>query len=166
MCSLAFVKERSLFREGGKRGARPSLSSKTNVAQTLRPAGVLARPLGASLLLRLGPGYTAPASRVPFRLLYSTRTPDDAIYTEELRRRGLDDLGLDVVHLYTRQAPPEDKRGVGRLTAVDLVQWGWPPEFQPAVFVCGPTGFVEAAADLLVDAGHEPKRIKTERFGG
>lgn len=105
-------------------------------------------------------------SRVPFRLLYSTRTPNDAIYTEELRSRGLGDHGLDVIHLYTRQAPPEDNRGVGRLTAADLVQWGWPPEFEPAVFVCGPTGFVEAAADLLVDAGHEPKRIKTERFGG
>jgi ferredoxin-NADP reductase len=106
------------------------------------------------------------SSRVPFRLLYSTRTPTDAIYTEELRSRGLSDHGLDVIHLYTRQAPPEDKRGVGRLTAADLVQWGWPPEFEPAVFVCGPTGFVEAAADLLVDAGHNPKRIKTERFGG
>ncbi len=105
-------------------------------------------------------------SRVPFRLLYSTRTPNDAIYTEELRHRGLQDHGLDVIHLYTREAPPEDKRGVGRLSAADLVQWGWPPEFAPAVFVCGPTGFVEAAADLLVDAGHDPKRIKTERFGG
>jgi ferredoxin-NADP reductase len=31
--------------------------------------------------------------------------------------------------------------------------------------VCGPTGFVEAVADLLVDQGHAPKRIKTERFG-
>jgi ferredoxin-NADP reductase len=31
--------------------------------------------------------------------------------------------------------------------------------------VCGPTGFVEAAADLLVDLGHDPARIRTERFG-
>lgn len=106
------------------------------------------------------------SSRIPFRLLYSTRTPDDAIYSEELVRRVRDDHGLDVIHLYTRQAPPADKRGVGRLSAVDLAEWGWPPEFEPACFVCGPTGFVEAAADLLVDAGHDPKRIKTERFGG
>jgi len=35
----------------------------------------------------------------------------------------------------------------------------------PAIFVCGPTGFVTAAADLLTAAGHDPGRIKTERFG-
>jgi ferredoxin-NADP reductase len=32
-------------------------------------------------------------------------------------------------------------------------------------FVCGPTGFVETAADLLVDIGHDPANIRTERFG-
>ena len=42
---------------------------------------------------------------------------------------------------------------------------GWAPELRPAVFVCGPTGFVEAAADLLVGTGHDPRAIKTERFG-
>ena len=40
-----------------------------------------------------------------------------------------------------------------------------PPEESPAVFVCGPTGFVEAVADLLVRAGHGTGAIKTERFG-
>jgi ferredoxin-NADP reductase len=33
------------------------------------------------------------------------------------------------------------------------------------VFVCGPTGFVEHVANLLVQLGHDPHRIKTERFG-
>jgi ferredoxin-NADP reductase len=33
------------------------------------------------------------------------------------------------------------------------------------VFVCGPTPFVEAAASALVSLGHEPRRIRTERFG-
>jgi ferredoxin-NADP reductase len=32
-------------------------------------------------------------------------------------------------------------------------------------FVCGSNGFVEAAAELLLDAGLEPDRIRTERFG-
>jgi ferredoxin-NADP reductase len=31
--------------------------------------------------------------------------------------------------------------------------------------VCGPTGFVEAVANILIDLGHDPRRIKTERFG-
>ena len=35
----------------------------------------------------------------------------------------------------------------------------------PAVFICGPTSFVEAAASLLVDHGYDPGWIKTERFG-
>ncbi|MEV0271090.1 ferredoxin reductase [Hamadaea sp. NPDC050747] len=104
--------------------------------------------------------------RVPFRLVYSTRTPEDVLYAEELRRRALEDRGLDVTVVYTRRAPDGHGRPPGRLTAADLAEWGWPPDFEPAVFVCGPTGFVEAAADLLIDAGHEPQRIKTERFGG
>jgi len=33
------------------------------------------------------------------------------------------------------------------------------------VFICGPTGFVETVADLLVGAGHDPRRVRTERFG-
>ncbi|MBQ1017681.1 hypothetical protein KBX71_07335 [Micromonospora sp. D93] len=32
-------------------------------------------------------------------------------------------------------------------------------------FVCGPTGFVETVADLLVGSGHNPANIRTERFG-
>ena len=36
---------------------------------------------------------------------------------------------------------------------------------QPHVYVCGPTPFVEAVATALVDLGHEPLSVKTERFG-
>ena len=36
---------------------------------------------------------------------------------------------------------------------------------RPLVYVCGPTAFVEAAAEALVALGHEPGRIRTERFG-
>ncbi len=36
---------------------------------------------------------------------------------------------------------------------------------RPRIFVCGPTPLVEAAAGALRDIGHEPKLIKTERFG-
>ena len=30
---------------------------------------------------------------------------------------------------------------------------------------CGPTPFVESVATALVELGHEPGRIRTERFG-
>jgi ferredoxin-NADP reductase len=31
--------------------------------------------------------------------------------------------------------------------------------------VCGPTGFVEVTSAALVENGHQPDAIKTERFG-
>ena len=36
---------------------------------------------------------------------------------------------------------------------------------RPLVYICGPTSFVEAAAEALVGLGHEPGMIRTERFG-
>jgi ferredoxin-NADP reductase len=56
-------------------------------------------------------------------------------------------------------------RRPGRIDAALLAAAGWPVDFQPSIFICGPTGFVEAAADLLVDQGHPAPSIKTERFG-
>jgi ferredoxin-NADP reductase len=104
-------------------------------------------------------------SRVPFRLIYSVRTPDDVIYAQELRSRARDDGGLDVAYVYTRAAPEDDPRAPGRLGVADINTHGWPAQFQPTCFVCGPTGFVEVVADILVALGHEPRRVKTERFG-
>jgi ferredoxin-NADP reductase len=46
-----------------------------------------------------------------------------------------------------------------------LAEVGPGPAEQPLVYVCGPTPFVEAAAEALVDLGHNPRTIKTERFG-
>ncbi len=46
-----------------------------------------------------------------------------------------------------------------------LAAVGPPPADAPRVFTCGPTAFVERVADLLVDAGHAPRRIHAERFG-
>jgi ferredoxin-NADP reductase len=46
-----------------------------------------------------------------------------------------------------------------------LAEVGPSPAARPHVFVCGPTPFVEAVAEALVTLGHEPQRIKTERFG-
>jgi ferredoxin-NADP reductase len=36
----------------------------------------------------------------------------------------------------------------------------------PMAYVCGPTPFVEAAADTLVMSGFYDHAIRTERFGG
>jgi ferredoxin-NADP reductase len=104
-------------------------------------------------------------SRAPFRLIYSMRTPADRIFDHELRRRATESGELEASFVYTRTAPEDESRPVGRITADDLVSHGWAPELDPTVYVCGPTGFVESVSDLLVGLGHDPGRIKTERFG-
>jgi len=53
----------------------------------------------------------------------------------------------------------------GRISAGVIAATAFPPTENPAIFVCGPSGFVETASDLLVTAGHAPGAIKTERFG-
>ena len=47
-----------------------------------------------------------------------------------------------------------------------LAEVGWRPADAPLVYVCGPTAFVETVANALVGLGHDPRRIRTERFGG
>lgn len=104
-------------------------------------------------------------SRVPFRLIYSVRSPADLYYAEELRVPQPGDGGLDVTYVFTREAPEGHPRPTGRIGVADINNGGWPAEFEPNCFVCGPTGFVEIVADILVALGHEPRRVKTERFG-
>jgi ferredoxin-NADP reductase len=62
-------------------------------------------------------------------------------------------------------ALPPVRGYAGRLSAEVLAKTAFPPELNPAVFACGPSGFVEAASGLLTDAGFPPGSIKTERFG-
>jgi ferredoxin-NADP reductase len=104
-------------------------------------------------------------SLAPFRLIYSVRSPEDRIFDHELRRRAIEDGGLDIRFIYTRTVPDGEARPPGRITADDLILPGWAPESNPKVYVCGPTGFVESVSDLLVGLGHNPSKIKTERFG-
>ena len=108
----------------------------------------------------------AAHGRQPFRLIYSVRTPEDACYAPELARRVREEHGLDVRYIYTREAPDGWPDPPKRLDVATINTYGWPPDFQPDCYVCGPTSFVETAADILVALGHDPKRIRTERFGG
>ncbi|MBL7497482.1 ferredoxin reductase [Frankia sp. CNm7] len=109
----------------------------------------------------------AARSRVPFRLVYSLRGPDEAYYASELRGRGRGpgDGGLDVAYVYTRSVPEGWRAAPRRITAGDLAASGWPADLGPTCYVCGPTGFVETVANLLVTQGHDPSRVRTERFG-
>jgi ferredoxin-NADP reductase len=98
---------------------------------------------------------------VPVRLLYSARSWDDVIYGDELEQLRGD--GFDVVYTLTR-SQPDGWTGYSRRVDADLLSEVAPDSFALA-FVCGPTPFVEAVASALVTLGHDPSRIRTERFG-
>ncbi len=102
------------------------------------------------------------AKRAPARLLYSSRAADLIFYRDEL---AMPDPTLSVAHTLTRVAPPDWTGRRGRVDAEMLRALAFHPADAPDIFVCGPNGFVEAVATLLVDLGHAPARIKTERFG-
>ena len=107
----------------------------------------------------------AAASDAPAVLLVSSRTEQDILYRAELDRLGARGDGVAVHHTLTRGAPAGWTGFEGRVDADMLRAVGPPPADAPRVFVCGPTPFVEAAADLLVGLGHEPASIHAERFG-
>ena len=107
----------------------------------------------------------ARAGRVPARLLYSSRTLEDVIYRDELARLGGDGSGLEVVHTLTRGHPPGWTGRSRRIDAEMLAELAWPPERRPLAYVCGPTPLVESVASALVALGHDPDRVRTERFG-
>jgi ferredoxin-NADP reductase len=108
--------------------------------------------------------HRATKSIVPLRLLYSARTLDDVIYRDELMQAAVPDE-IDIRFTLTRRQP-EGWRGYSRRIDEELIaEVAWPVDERPLVYVCGPTAFVETAAAALVSLGHEPSRIRTERFG-
>ena len=106
-----------------------------------------------------------PAGAVVGTLLYSSRAFADVIYREELDRLAANDPGLTVAYTLTRDQP-EGWTGFERRIDEDMlaeVFGGADPE--ATAFVCGPTRFVEVAAEGLVGLGYDPSRVRTERFG-
>ena len=117
-------------------------------------------PLMAMLRHRAAAGST-----VATRLLYSSRSLEDVIYRDELDQLMKSSPMLEVVQTLTRAQPPGWTGYARRIDTQMLREVAWPPEQHPLIFICGPTPFVETAAASLVALGHEPARIKTERFG-
>jgi ferredoxin-NADP reductase len=103
----------------------------------------------------------AHGSDVEARLLLSARSLADVLYREELAR--LDDVAIH--YTLTRKRPDGWTGYDRRVDAEMLAEVGPAPSDEPLVFVCGPTPFVEQAADGLVALGHPPDMIHTERFG-
>jgi ferredoxin-NADP reductase len=109
--------------------------------------------------------HRASDSRVPVRVLCSARSLELLIYRKELMEMATYDL-FDVSVTLTREAP-DSWRGFRRRIDQELLSTaGWATAEEPLAYICGPTAFVETVAAGLVALGHDPGRIRTERFGG
>jgi ferredoxin-NADP reductase len=89
------------------------------------------------------------------RLLVSVRSPADLYYSDEIG-------GPESTIVYTREVPATAARPAGRLERGDVA-----PLVRPdaTAYVCGSTGFTNAASDRLLEAGVATDRIRVERFG-
>ena len=104
-------------------------------------------------------------ARSPMRLLYSARTASDIIYARELAEIA-NQSEARVAFTLTREPPSSEWKGLRRRIDRGMLEAeGWPAADSALSYVCGPTPFVEAAANLLVELGHDASRIRTERFG-
>jgi ferredoxin-NADP reductase len=112
-------------------------------------------PLMAMLRYARKLASQAGRSQVPtVRLVESVRAPDDLPFGSE--------YGDESTIVYTRSAPPQWPRPVGRLDAATLE-----PLLIPGAtaYVCGSAGFAEHASQLLVNIGQPVNAIRVERYG-
>jgi len=131
------------------------------------PVQLIAGGSGVVPLMSMARAHSAAGSTAPFRMLYSLRTPFAGYYTDELSALAANTAApLQLDYIYTRQAPPGSESKPGRLTAEGLMQRVLPASDSPTFYICGSTPFVEAVAGWLVEAGHDPARVRTERYGG
>jgi len=129
------------------------------------PLLLVAGGSGIAPLMAMIRHRAAARSDAPTFLLYSSRSRKDAIYAEELDRLAAEDGALEVTHTLTRSQPPGWTGYNRRIDRKMLEEIAPSPEQRPLAFVCGPTPLVEAVATVLVELGHEPACVKTERFG-
>jgi len=127
---------------------------------TPAPVQLIAGGSGVVPLVAMLSAHRAAGDATEFRLLYSVRAPADVFFRAEL------DASTGVEYVFTREAPGGWATPPGRVTRETLRTLTVPPEREPRIYVCGPTPFVEAVANWLVELGHPTANIRTERFGG
>jgi ferredoxin-NADP reductase len=130
-----------------------------------RPLLLIAGGSGIVPLMAMIRHHAAVGAGAPVRLLYSSRSIEDVIYKDELARLSGADSRLAVAHTLTRSQPPEWDGYARRIDGEMVAEVAWPKKDAAAVFICGPTSFVETASGLLVESGYDPAWIRTERFG-
>jgi ferredoxin-NADP reductase len=126
------------------------------------PVQLVAGGSGVVPFLAMLDHHRAAGSEVPVRLLYSARSLAEVFRRDRLAEL---DSGVRVDLALTRDAPPGWTGVIGRVDGAVLSRLAIPPSANPQVFVCGPTSFVDAVANSLIDLGYASDKIKTERFG-
>ncbi|GAB91910.1 FAD-binding oxidoreductase [Gordonia rhizosphera] len=129
-----------------------------------RPVQLIAGGSGLAPLMSMLRSREIIAPATMFNLVYSLRTPERTLFADDLRQLMIH-RRLPVHRAYTRSAPADDDRPAGRLTAEELCRITIAPDHAPTVYICGPNGFVEYCATIMVGAGHRPESVRTERFG-
>ena len=127
------------------------------------PLLLLAGGSGLVPLMAMLRHRAAATSDAAATVLVSARSWEDVLYRDELATQ--DAHGVTVRYTLTREQPPEWAGWAGRVNGDMLRDVGADRPEPLRVFVCGPTGFVEHVANLLVQLGRDPHAIKTERFG-
>jgi ferredoxin-NADP reductase len=128
------------------------------------PIQLIAGGSGIVPLMAMIRSRRSVGSSARFRLLYSIREPEKVFYHDELRELSEGD-SVVITYAYTRVTPKDWPRPAGRIDAPLIAAGTWSSRLRPTSYVCGPTSFVEHATDLLIAAGHDRGKIKTERFG-
>jgi ferredoxin-NADP reductase len=111
---------------------------------------------GMAPLMSILRHHRRTGSDTEVRLLLSARGPRDVLFANEL---------VDPVLTYTRESSPDWTGYARRIDRAMLEEAVFAPDRDPRIYVCGPTGLVEGVAADLVALGHDPARIRTERFG-
>ncbi|WP_200918480.1 ferredoxin reductase [Leifsonia sp. Leaf264] len=140
-------------------------ASATAGAASPRPVQLIGGGSGVVPLVAMIRSHVAAEDTTPFRLLYSVRTPEDVFFPDVLA----DDAGMPALRvdlIYTRRAPDGWPVTPARITREVVESSVFPASANPRVYLCGSTAFVETVAAWLVDLGHDPRSIRTERFGG
>jgi len=130
-----------------------------------RPLLLVAGGSGIVPLMAMIRHHAAAGSTANVRLLYSSHSLDDVIYRDELANLSAGGVRLQVSHTLTRSQPVGWEGYSRRIDGEMVAEVAWPRKNSPAVFICGPTAFVETAAGLLLESGYDTSWIKTERFG-
>ena len=129
------------------------------------PIQLVAGGSGIVPLIAMLRSRSSSGSSAPFRLLYSVREPAAVFYRDELQTLSNQGDSVMITYAYTRVTPKDWPRPAGRIDAPLIAAGTWPSTLRPTSYICGPTSFVERAADLLISAGYDREKTKTERFG-